>query len=99
MKANKAAEAKADRDWAAAVKTQAGGRCEVCGKAGTDAAHVVSRRYKATRHVVANGWYACRSCHAEHHGHVLKIYGRDEHGALQWERVEDEPFAETLADA
>ena len=39
------------------------GACERCGKPGTDTAHIVRRRYSATRCIEDNAWCLCRSCH------------------------------------
>lgn len=98
-RAKDAARDKADRDWAREVKRRANSICEVCGKRGTEAAHIISRRYAKTRHVVANGACLCAKDHREHHGHVLKIFGRDENGKLRWERPDEDEFSETIADA
>lgn len=86
-KAEQAAEDKADAAWRKAVKERAGYRCEVCQKPGFDAAHIISRRYKATRTDPKNGACLCRQHHREHHAHVLKLYGRDAHDKLLFEKV------------
>jgi hypothetical protein len=39
------------------------GPCERCGVQGTDTAHIIGRRYSATRCVEDNAWCLCRSCH------------------------------------
>jgi hypothetical protein len=39
------------------------GACERCGREGTDTAHIVKRRYSATRCVEDNAWCLCRGCH------------------------------------
>jgi hypothetical protein len=41
------------------------GACEYCGAPGTDAAHIVKRRFSATRCLEENLWFLCRSCHIE----------------------------------
>jgi hypothetical protein len=37
--------------------------CQRCGGVGTDTAHIVKRRYSATRCVEDNAWCLCRACH------------------------------------
>jgi hypothetical protein len=37
--------------------------CERCGLQATDTAHIVGRRYSATRCVEDNAWALCRQCH------------------------------------
>lgn len=39
------------------------GVCQRCGAPGTDTAHIIGRRYSATRCVEDNAWCLCRSCH------------------------------------
>ena len=39
------------------------GACERCGRPGTDTAHIVGRRFSATRCAEDNAWCLCRSCH------------------------------------
>lgn len=39
------------------------GACERCGAPGTDTAHIVGRRYSATRCLEDNAWCLCRRCH------------------------------------
>jgi len=39
------------------------GVCERCDAPATDTAHIVGRRYSATRCVEENAWALCRSCH------------------------------------
>lgn len=68
------------------VKTRAGGRCEVCGKPGTDLHHARARSLGG-RHTAENGVWLCRRCHEDVTGHVLTLRGRDEHGRLRWERI------------
>jgi hypothetical protein len=38
-------------------------RCQRCGAPGTDTAHIVGRRYSATRCLEDNAWCLCRRCH------------------------------------
>jgi hypothetical protein len=37
--------------------------CQRCGAPATDCAHIVPRRYSATRCLEDNAWALCRSCH------------------------------------
>lgn len=37
--------------------------CQRCGAPGTDTAHIIGRRYSATRCIEDNAWCLCRSCH------------------------------------
>jgi hypothetical protein len=37
--------------------------CERCGRPATDTAHIVGRRFSATRCVEDNAWALCNSCH------------------------------------
>jgi hypothetical protein len=39
------------------------GTCVRCGGIGTDTAHIVGRRYSATRCIEENAWCLCRGCH------------------------------------
>jgi hypothetical protein len=39
------------------------GSCERCGAQATDCAHIIPRRYSATRCVEQNAWALCRRCH------------------------------------
>lgn len=39
------------------------GACARCHRSATDTAHIVPRRYSATRCVEDNAWALCRSCH------------------------------------
>jgi len=41
------------------------GACERCGREATDTAHIIKRRYSATRCLEENAWALCRSCHRE----------------------------------
>lgn len=59
--------AAADALWAKIVKDRASGLCEKCGKPGSDAHHMVSRRYRYLRHELANGVYLCKGCHLNFH--------------------------------
>jgi hypothetical protein len=37
--------------------------CERCGGQATDTAHIIGRRYSATRCLEENAWALCRRCH------------------------------------
>jgi len=58
-----------DKLWAEVIKLRDNYTCQRCGKKykpgdrGLDAAHVVSRRYRATRYLPANGVALCTGCH------------------------------------
>lgn len=54
---------KADMLFSRLVRSR--GACERCGKQGTDTAHIVRRRYSATRCVEDNAWCLCRPCHVK----------------------------------
>jgi hypothetical protein len=53
---------KADMLFSRIVRSR--GTCERCGLQATDTAHIVPRRYSATRCIEDNAWALCRSCHA-----------------------------------
>lgn len=58
---------KADALWGKAVR-QRDGACRRCGKTEVlQAAHIISRRYKATRWDLDNGIALCRGCHHWNH--------------------------------
>lgn len=52
---------KADLLFSRIVRSR--GACERCGQQATDTAHIVKRRYSATRCDETNAWALCRSCH------------------------------------
>lgn len=52
---------KADMLFSRIVRSRAS--CERCGNTATDTAHIVKRRYSATRCLEDNAWALCRSCH------------------------------------
>lgn len=58
---------KADIEWAKQVKERDHYTCQRCGakhqSRGMHAAHIVSRRYKQTRHDLENGITLCFGCH------------------------------------
>lgn len=57
------APGKADMLFSRIVRSR--GACQFCGSPATDTAHIVKRRYSATRCVEDNAWALCRSCHIE----------------------------------
>lgn len=58
----KGSKAKATRLHSLVVRAR--GRCERCGSTSSlQAAHIVSRRYSATRTDERNAWCLCASCH------------------------------------
>lgn len=59
----KGAPGKADMLFSRIIRSR--GACEFCGRPATDTAHIVKRRYSATRCVEDNAWALCRSCHIE----------------------------------
>jgi hypothetical protein len=52
---------KADLLFSRLVRSR--GACERCGQPATDTAHIVRRRYSATRCDERNAWALCRPCH------------------------------------
>ena len=60
----KGAPGKADLLFSRIVRSR--GRCQFCwDREATDTAHIVKRRYSATRCIEDNAWALCRSCHIE----------------------------------
>lgn len=57
----------ADRLWAAAVASRARLTCEMCGKPGSDAHHMKSRRSHYLRWSLCNGVFLCKACHMRFH--------------------------------
>ena len=51
-----------------AVKERAGGRCELCGKRGTDIHHLAGRSPLKVYHLSEFLIYLCRDCHRRFHG-------------------------------
>ena len=65
-------KAECDALWSKIVRTKADRRCQgitltlaPCQRAGTDAHHILSRKYTATRWIIENGLCLCR----QHHNH------------------------------
>ena len=57
-----------DRLWAEIVRDLAKCICELCGKPGADAHHMVSRaKNRFLRHSINNGCYLCKGCHMGFH--------------------------------
>ena len=78
-----------DIRWALVVKNKKvwrdGWVCEKCGAWTTraEAAHIVPRRYLATRHMPENGVCLCYQCHRFAHSHQTEF--------MQWARGELDP--------
>ncbi len=51
-----------------AVRDRAGGRCELCGKAGFDTHHLAGRSPLKVYHIPEFLIYLCRGCHRRFHG-------------------------------
>jgi hypothetical protein len=58
-----AQERKLDRLWSRWILRGGNPLCFCCTRKATDAAHIVSRRYKRTRWTPYNGLPLCRECH------------------------------------
>lgn len=71
---------KLDNLWSAKVKELADERCEYCLKddAWLNSCHIIGRRYRATRWLIANGMCLCFICHRQY----------DEHGPLHKDIME-----------
>lgn len=52
-----------DKLWRERVKSNAEGVCEVCGRQGRNAHHIIGRKNYPTRFLLINGLYLCASCH------------------------------------
>lgn len=63
VKAARGAKAKADRLFSQLIRLR--GKCERCGRTDGpfDTAHVIGRRFSATRSWETNAWCLCRTCH------------------------------------
>lgn len=76
-----------DIRWAHDVKGRDGFMCRKCGwqyiDGGEQAAHIVPRRYIATRRVLDNGLTLCHTCHRWAHSHQTEF--------MQWVRGELDP--------
>lgn len=86
----KGAKAKATRLHSELIRAR--GRCERCGKAGVafDCAHIIGRRYSATRTDENNAWCLCKGCHMrltehpdEHMSFVAETIGMDAFDVLK----------------
>ena len=63
-----------DTRFAQAVKDRDGWKCVMCGSTHVvQAAHLISRRYHATRWLMANCVTLCRSCHLKGHMDPLRF--------------------------
>ncbi len=56
------------------VKLNAGGKCDYCGKQGSQTSHFHGRRYRAVRWDLDNVIWACFSCHMYLGEHPNKHY-------------------------
>ncbi len=63
-----------DRRFALAIKARDGWRCVMCGRTqGVQCAHLISRRYHATRWMLGNAVTLCASCHLGGHMDPLRF--------------------------
>ena len=60
---HKPADITLDQAWSKAICYKYKGKCALCGAEGTQAHHIVKRRYKLTRWLVGNGVWLCHKCH------------------------------------
>jgi 5-methylcytosine-specific restriction endonuclease McrA len=89
LTAAKGAKKKADDLFSKIVRSR--GYCQSCGSTrNLQTAHVISRRYSATRTDLANAFCACATCHArwtdypvEFGEFVLDVIGDDAYEALR----------------
>jgi len=66
----KSLKKEADELWSKIIRSY--GKCEKCGSAGPlNAAHIYSRRFIATRHLLENGLSLCVGCHRWGHDKPL----------------------------
>lgn len=68
-------------------------RCERCGGVGTDVAHIIRRRYNATRCDERNVWWLCRNDHEMVDAHA------NLHGALVRKTIGWDIYEQLLAKA
>lgn len=61
------------KEWRIIVGLNANGLCEICGRPGDDAHHVIRRRFKSIITLPANGLWLCRECHIWVHNNPLKF--------------------------
>lgn len=54
---------KADKLWSEVIKFRNSGRCEICGKAGTNPHHIIGRKNLTLRHDPRNGILLCYQHH------------------------------------
>jgi hypothetical protein len=100
MRSLKSLKNKCDSVWAGLVRGR--GKCERCGKRdGLQAAHIVSRRYVATRHLLENGLCLCVGCHFWAHHNPTKFtwwleeYLGKEHLGMLHEKSQKLSFGKT----
>lgn len=90
----KKAKGKADRLFSQLVRAR--GACEKCGErdySKLQTAHIISRRYSATRTDPRNAWCLCARCHLRLTDHP------DEHVVFTLETIGSEVFDELKAKA
>lgn len=90
----KRAKGKADRIFSILVRLRR--RCEKCGqtdRSKLQTAHIIGRRYSATRTDERNAWCLCAGCHLRLTDHP------DEHVAFIFETIGPELFEELKAKA
>ncbi len=89
VKRYKGAKGKADKLFSLLVR--APGQCQRCGATNNlQCAHIISRRYSATRTDLRNAWVLCASCHRrltdwprEHSRYITDTIGSDLYEELQ----------------
>lgn len=89
IKRAKGDKAKADELFSRIIRSK--GRCEKCGStAYLQTAHIISRRYSATRTDPLNAWCLCAAHHrrftdwpAEHYDFILDTIGLETYEALK----------------
>lgn len=90
----KRAKGKADRLFSLLIRSR--GACEKCGErdyAKLQCAHIIGRRYSATRTDERNAWCLCARCHLRLTDHP------DEHVAFTLQTIGPEVFDELKAEA
>lgn len=82
-----------DQAFSVLIRERAGGLCERCGKkpekSGLHAAHIFSRRHKATRHDSDNALALCMGCHFWGHRNPTEflLWVQDRMGAEAFEAL------------
>lgn len=89
VKRYKGAKGKADKQFSLIIRSL--GHCERCGSSeNLQTAHIISRRYSATRTDLRNAWCLCASCHRrltdwprDHSHYITETIGSDLYEELQ----------------